>query len=148
MRQLLAPALFIIAADQLCKQVIRTAIPANGFLPLLGDQIGLTNIINTGSAFGLLDGQNAILIIVALAMIVALVAWRKDLAPWKGGDVLVSMIIGGIVGNLIDRLYIGGVVDYLKLGPWPAFNVADATLTIGIIGLVVISFIEDRKKHA
>jgi signal peptidase II len=79
-------------------------------------------------------------------MAAALIAWRKQLAPWKGGSVLVGMILGGIAGNFIDRLVLGGVTDFLKIGPWPAFNVADSALTLGIIALVILNFVEEKKQ--
>lgn len=143
--RLLAPALFVVAADQLTKYLIRGAIVPDGFIPLIGSQVGFTHIVNTGASFGMLNGMNAVLVVVAVLMCAALIIWRKELAPWKGGDVLVGLILGGVIGNLIDRLWIGGVTDFLKVGPWPAFNVADSTLTLGIIGLICITLINERK---
>jgi len=143
--RLFAPALFVVAADQLTKYLIRGAITPDGFIPLIGSQVGLTHIVNTGASFGMLQGQNTILVIVAALMIAALFIWRKDLAPWKGGDILIGLILGGVLGNLIDRLWIGGVTDFLKIGPWPAFNVADSTLTLGILGLICITLLNERK---
>ncbi len=145
MRRLLPSALFVVAADQLTKYLIRGSIVPDGFIPFLGSQVGLTHILNTGASFGMLPGKNFFLVIVAVIMGAALLIWRKDLAPWKGGDVLIGFILGGVLGNLIDRLWLGGVTDFLKVGPWPAFNVADSTLTLGIIGLICITLLNERK---
>jgi signal peptidase II len=146
MRRLVGSALFVVAADQLTKFIIRSVIAPDGYVPVVGQQVGLAHIVNSGSAFGLLNGQNLLLMLVAVVMAIALIAWRKQLAPWKGGNVLVGLILGGIAGNFIDRLWLGGVTDFLKLGPWPAFNVADSALTLGIIALVALNFIEEKKQ--
>jgi len=135
-RRLVSAALGVLAADQLTKAIVRWAIAPGASIPLLGPSIGLTHVSNTGSAFGLLQGQNVILAVVGVIAALALVVWHKRVAPWKGGNVLIGLLVGAILGNVLDRFFFGSVTDFVQLGPWPAFNVADTTLTLGVLGLL------------
>jgi len=106
---------------------------------VIGDWVRLTYIHNPGAAFGLFPGSRPALIVVSLAAIVVVtaVAWRKR-SRW---DVLpLGLILGGAVGNLIDRIRLGEVVDFVQIGIppenyWPVFNVADSAVTIGVAWL-------------
>jgi signal peptidase II len=113
-------AFVIILADQLTKHIIEN------------------KVINYGAAFGLF--QNATMLFVwAAVIIIGLVLFLYDKIPKKRTDIQIytGMILGGAVSNLIDRLAFGYVIDYIDLKVWPAFNIADAAVTIGMIGVII-----------
>ncbi|MFC1974623.1 signal peptidase II [Chloroflexota bacterium] len=130
--------LLVIAADQLSKTWIRSSL-------LVGQsqfEVGffrLTRIHNTGAAFGLFQGQSFPLTIVASVGIVALLVYVLVVSrgfPFLGNipnKVALGLVLGGTVGNLIDRLRFGYVTDFIDFGVWPAFNLADSAITVGVI---------------
>ena len=131
----------VVLADQMTKWLVAATISPGSFIALVGS-VGLTALRNSGASFGMLKGWNVILIGVSLVAGAAVVVWQKKLAPWKGGTLLCGLLLGGILGNLIDRLFFGSVFDFIKVGWWPAFNIADATLTLCVIGLLLRSLKE------
>ncbi|MBW2993781.1 signal peptidase II [Candidatus Woesearchaeota archaeon] len=111
------------------------------FLVAVIDQISkviVPNVVqNTGAAFGLFKNAGIFLIIISIIVILAVFYYYKKI-PKKGfAPFLTGLILGGAVGNLIDRIAFGFVRDFIDLRIWPVFNIADACLTIGVIGLVV-----------
>ena len=130
--------LLIVVADQLSKVWIRTNLPEGHYL----FQIGFFRIIhihNTGAAFGLFRDQSLALSIVAIIAITVILVYTfvgyRHL-PWldsKLGKVALGLILGGTVGNLIDRLRFGYVTDFIDFSFWPVFNIADSAVTIGVI---------------
>ena len=143
-------AAVIISADQLSKNWIRAY---TGDFPIV--EIGIFRIIdvqNTGSSFGLFQGQNFILTIVAFIGIVLVIGLGvvitlryPPLDSWYTKFIL-GLILGGTVGNLIDRLARGYVTDFIDIGPWPTFNVADSSMVCGIIMLALFILFSKRIK--
>ena len=89
-----------------------------------------TSTVNTGAAFGLFQGYNWIFIAVSLvALIVCILYYKKHLLGF-------SLLIGGIMGNLIDRIFLGHVRDFINVRIWPVFNVADAAVVLGVVVLL------------
>ena len=131
-------ALLIIAADQLSKIWIRSTLVLGKSLPETG-LFRLTRIHNTGAAFGLLQGQSFALSIVALVGVVAILVyvlffWRRFTFSDKGlSNPSLGLILGGTVGNLVDRLSLGYITDFIDIGIWPTFNIADSAIVIGVI---------------
>ena len=99
--------------------------------------------VNTGTVFGLLQGNNLLFIIITVAVIAALLYYYRKL---KEKSILnqsaIALITGGALSNLIDRVVFGGVIDYIDLKFWPSFNIADAALVAGM----TIFFIGMKKK--
>ncbi|MFC1982165.1 signal peptidase II [Chloroflexota bacterium] len=131
-------ALLIVAADQISKVWIRSNLAFGESLPATG-LLRLTHIHNTGAAFGLFQGQSFPLTIVSIISIAAILlfAFRFSrhlpfLNKWTGRLAL-GLVLGGTIGNLIDRLYLGYVTDFIYIGIWPAFNIADSAITVGVI---------------
>jgi len=99
----------------------------------------LTHIYNTGAAFGLFHGQSFSLTIVALVGIVILLLYvlifyrRFPFLVNRLGKSALGLVLGGTTGNLIDRLRFGYVTDFIDVGIWPAFNIADSAVVVGII---------------
>lgn len=129
--------LLVMAADQFSKIWIRANLTTGESLPETG-LFRLTHIHNSGAAFGLFQGQSFSLTIVALIGIVVLLLFvflssrRFTFFDNKLSKPTLGLVLGGTAGNLIDRLRLGYVTDFIDIGIWPAFNIADSAITIGI----------------
>jgi len=88
-------------------------------------------------SFGLMQGQNAILIWLTVIFIGAVLYYYDKIPDKKAAIVLVALLLGGAAGNLIDRVMLGFVRDFIAFTFWPAFNIADAAITVGGIGIVI-----------
>lgn len=132
-------ALLVVVADQLSKLWIRSNLAVEQSLFELGF-FQLTHVHNTGAAFGLFQGQSFALIIVSLVVITVLLLYaffiyrRFPFLDDRLSKSALGLILGGTVGNLIDRIGFGGVTDFISVGTWwPAFNIADSAVTVGVI---------------
>jgi signal peptidase II len=127
----------VIAADQATKALVRAEISRFEEVDLvLGAR--LINTRNTGVAFSMFSGGGPIVVIVAVIALSALLAFfvthmRRRLIWLPTG-----LLLGGAAGNLIDRVRLGAVTDFMKLPHWPAFNVADVCITAGVITLIYV----------
>ncbi|HIG98314.1 TPA: signal peptidase II [Candidatus Woesearchaeota archaeon] len=144
-----ALAAVVIIADQLAKAAARaTLAPAeNASLP--GSFLQIVNVSNTGSVFGLLKGTSGYLAAIAIAAIaILLINYRKMRQGTQ--QFAAALIMAGLASNTLDRLLRGAVTDFIYIRPWPAFNLADATLTAGA-ALMALSFLPPRhgrrKRH-
>lgn len=134
-------ALLLVTADQLSKLGIRSDLAIGESLFEVGF-FRLTRIHNTGAVFGLFRGQSVPLTIIASVGVVALLLYalffhRK--LPFLGsrlGKLALGLVLGGTVGNLIDRIHLGYVTDFIAVSIWPAFNIADSGIVVGIIILI------------
>ena len=131
-------AFFIVLIDQLAKFLIKINFQLNESIPIIKNIFHLTYINNFGAGFGILQQQKWILIFISI-MVIGIVFYYLDRIKEKEIllQVLVGFILGGTIGNLIDRLYYGYVIDFLDFRIWPIFNFADAFVTVGVIGLVI-----------
>lgn len=142
-------ALPVVAADQLSKFAIRTNLGIGESLPQTGF-FRLTHIHNTGAAFGIFQGQSLPLTILALVgvgtlLFLVLFMYRRFyLLETARGKLSLGLILGGTVGNLIDRISFGYVIDFIDIGIWPAFNIADSSVVIGA-GLLAFWLIQLNK---
>ena len=131
-------ALLVVATDQLSKSWIRSTLAAGESLPETGF-LRFIHVRNTGSAFGLLQDQVLLLTIVAfigIATLLFFVLFRHRRFPFLAtmpAKLALGLICGGTVGNLIDRLNYGFVTDFIAIGRWPSFNVADSAVVVGTI---------------
>jgi signal peptidase II len=135
------PALVVasiaLAADQLTKAWARSAIePGEKVELLLG--VELVRVRNEGIAFGLLDGVGAPLIVLAALVFAGLLAFFLLSADRRGLWLPVGLLAGGAAGNLIDRLRDGAVTDFVDPPAWPAFNLADVEITLGVALLLLL----------
>ncbi len=136
-----------LAADQAAKAVVRATLPlGEAGLRMLGGLLVLHQQRNAGISFGLLEGGDRALLVLLAAVPVAFLfiyALRS-----KGGSraalIGAGLICGGAVGNIIDRMIFGEVIDFIDLSFWPAFNLADAAVVIGI-ALFAAGLIAGRK---
>jgi len=133
-------ALLVVVADQLSKLGIRSNLAVGESLFELGFLRIIHVPLNTGAAFGLFQDQSFVLTIisvvaVAVILVYALFLYRRfPLLDNMPNRIAMGLILGGTIGNLIDRLRLGGVTDFISVGSWwPAFNIADSAVTIGVI---------------
>lgn len=135
-------AFLIIIADQLSKLWIRTHLTLGQSLPEIGF-FRLTYGQNTGAVFGIFQGNNDILtILVVIEAIIILIYFfffqvRYPFLDTRLNTVSLGLILGGLFGNLIDRIRLGYVIDFISIGPWPDFNIADSS---GVIGVIILAF--------
>ena len=134
-------AALVVALDQLTKAVASSRLLLSDPVPVLGDMVRLTLVHNTGAAFGLFPGSRLPFIIVSsLAIAVVIYLFTREAYRGVTQRVLLGCILGGAIGNLVDRIRLGWVVDFIDVGlgeaRWPVFNVADSAVTVGVILLV------------
>lgn len=137
----------VVGADQALKAVVEASLTTGEQVEVLGP-FGLTLSHNRGVAFGLAGGAGAPLILVALAAlgVVAYVFSRDPTRP--GMWVAAGLLAGGAIGNLLDRIASDAVTDYVDVGSWPAFNLADVAITVGIVLLVLLFLREPEREPA
>lgn len=136
----LACAAVIIALDQWTKSLASTRLLLGVPVPLLGDTVRLTLVHNTGAAFGLFPGSRVPFIVISiLAILVVFYLFLRETYRSLANRILLGCILGGAIGNLLDRVRLGWVVDFIDMGAgtvrWPVFNVADSAVTLGVIFL-------------
>lgn len=144
-------AAVVVALDQWSKNLIEANIPLwQGYPPFpnLAQYFNLVHYQNSGAAFGLLRGQAGLFIVVAVVVVVIIIIYSRYLAYENWGMRLaLGLMLGGAIGNLIDRLTQGGLVtDFLlfsapiggRFYQWPAWNVADASIVVGTILLALL----------
>jgi signal peptidase II len=127
----------LVAVDQAAKAAVEAHLVPGEEVDVLGP-FGLTLAHNRGVAFGLAGGAGAPLIlltVVALGVVAYLFA-RNPTRP--GMWVAAGLVAGGAIGNLVDRIRVGEVTDYVDLSPWPPFNLADVAITLGVLVLVFL----------
>lgn len=166
---LVSPA--VVLLDQFTKWLILKYLPLYDSIPIIPGFFDIVHVRNTGAAFGLLSSSDAgfrepFFYIVALVAVVVLISMLRKLSPRdKLMAWVVALVAGGLVGNLIDRLRFGNVVDFLSFHwrdavaswtifgrtisfrwEWPSFNVADSAITVAMVLLVVqMLFLEKRR---
>ena len=130
---LLQLAALVLALDQLSKFVVRQTLEWHYSWPYQGF-FRFTHVQNTGSAFGLFQGHNLPLLLVSLAGVVVLAyIYRSQGQPSLMMRVSIALMLGGALGNLLDRILQGHVTDFIDIGPWPVFNLADSAIVVGLI---------------
>jgi signal peptidase II len=133
----LAVATAVFVADRITKHVVRANIPL-GHSDRVFSWLHWVHDQNNGVAFGFLAGGGALVVIVTAAVALVLLGYflRSPERPWLW--LSTGLLVGGAIGNLVDRLISGSVTDFIKLPHWPAFNVSDIAITIGVISLVLV----------
>jgi len=135
--------LFILVLDQLTKQAIRNRFVYGETRPVIDGFFNLVYVRNDGAAWNILSGHGIILILISLSVLVLLFVYRRSfLQEQFSHTVLLGLLVGGIAGNLVDRIRFGWVTDFLdfEFGSYhyPSFNVADSAICIAI-GLYILT---------
>jgi signal peptidase II len=143
----LAIVFFLILADQAIKFLVVSLMELGESIPVFAGIFHITYIENPGAAFGLFANQRLVFIVAGILVIAAACLMYRRLMSEKAiirwG---VALLLGGAVGNLIDRLRIGGVIDFLDFRIWPVFNIADIGICVGV-ALLMYALIYDTKKE-
>ena len=138
----------VVALDQWTKHLVLLNIPLDGEVPLLPKVVHLTYLQNSGAAFSILQGQRLWFAVLTVAFLIALVyfVWKK-LLP-KPALVLLAFIAGGAIGNFIDRMAYGYVVDMFELEfmDFPVFNLADCAIVVSCILFILFTFFPKKSK--
>jgi signal peptidase II len=152
MKFLLLVTLPLILIDQLTKWLIQTHIPYGSAVQIIPGFFSLVYVSNTGAAFSIFQGNNFFFIALALVALAAVLFWliRDQFNPKKeqrlsvAAKIACSLFAAGIIGNLLDRVLKGSVVDfldfYIQRYAWPSFNVADSCICVAAALLVLMSF--------
>lgn len=136
-------AAVVLICDQVTKTIAEERIAIGEQIELLGP-LELTLTHNTGVAFGLAGGAGAPLVFVTLIALGAVVYLfsRNPARPWMW--LAIGLLAGGALGNLVDRVRLGKVTDFIDLPPWPPFNLADVGITVGVVLLVILYLLDSR----
>ncbi|PID84790.1 MAG: signal peptidase II [Chloroflexi bacterium] len=142
-------AFVVILLDQATKRFIEANVVYNtSWMPLewLAPYFQITHIGNTGIAFGLFSGGSVVFALISILVTGAIVYFAYTLpAEQTALRIVFGVVLGGAIGNLIDRLRQGYVTDFLDFGPWPVFNVADMAVVFGAVALAILMFYEERQ---
>jgi signal peptidase II len=127
----------VVALDQLTKALVRANVDqgsSDGIFPA----VELVHVRNKGVAFGQLSGSGIAVTIVIAAALVALLVYFATHLDRPGVWVPTGLLLGGSIGNIVDRARDGAVTDFIKLPHWPAFNLADVAITLGVLSLLYV----------
>lgn len=138
--------IIILVLDQLVKHLVSGSMRLGESIPVIKDVFHITYVLNPGAAFGMLEHQRWIFILVAAAVLLAAGIFYSRL---KQESTLLQagagMLLGGAVGNLVDRIQTGLVVDFLDFRVWPVFNIADVAICVGA-GILIVDMWQRRNE--
>lgn len=150
MKRIILISTLTLILDILTKQLVINLMIENQSIALIKNFFSITYAKNTGVAFSFLEGNVPLIIIITSIIILLILKYIKETVQNKYEIICYGLIIGGSIGNLIDRIIYGYVIDFLDFNlfgyPFPIFNIADTTIVIGIFSLIILSFIEDKNK--
>ena len=155
----------ILVLDQITKILVQYSIPfeSSYFAPdritIIEDFFYLVHIGNQGAAWGMFSEYSGILTLLSFAVLLFIFCFRKQLELQRGKvQIAFGLLIGGILGNLIDRIRVGHVIDFIDIhlpftlpyilpyGRWPAFNIADSAIVVGMLLYLLLSLSDTKKK--
>lgn len=142
---------FIIALDQWTKYQVRTSLElGEAWTPIkgIGEYFRIVHWSNTGAAFGLFpQASNFITIIAVIVSLVIIFYWPRVPSQQIALRIALAMQLGGAVGNLISRLTQGIVTDFIAVGKFPVFNVADSSISVGVAILIIATWVDERRQR-
>jgi signal peptidase II len=137
--------LVTLLLDQFSKYIVTSSMLLGESLPVIPPVFYLTYILNPGAAFGLLANQTTFFIILSLLVIVAVLAVYRYLPKEKTLlRLALGLVVGGALGNLIDRVRLERVIDFLDFRVWPIFNLADTAIVIGAFFIIIDLWRSDK----
>lgn len=155
---MLVPVLALVVAifDQATKQWIRNTFALHDGITVINGVFDLRYVQNTGAAFGMFEGNNHWLVLLSAVVLVLLVRyWRVLMGESLLHRVAIGLMLGGVAGNLLDRLRFSHVIDFLDFywgrSHFPAFNVADSAICVGVTLYVLLSLgeaVQSRRRDA
>jgi signal peptidase II len=139
----------VVVFDQLTKWFVRSQLGLYEAWPDRDWFVRIIHVVNSGAAFGILQGQTPFLIVTSLVGLVAIFLYYLY-PPMEHGIIRLAlgMQLGGAIGNLIDRVRLGEVTDFIDVGDFPTFNVADASISVSIAAVIVFFLLEESRPTA
>ena len=137
-------AVLVFVLDRITKTLVQTQIPFGTEVPLIDHLVGLTNVRNSGAAFGFAPAGANLFLIASIAVSIGLIVYviRNHSSVWT--DTMLGLILGGTVGNGFDRVVFGTVTDFINFHFWPVFNVADSAISVGVVLLIAGSVLRPK----
>jgi signal peptidase II len=140
-------AFIVFILDQISKTIVLRIMEHGESIPVLKNIFHLTYLQNTGIAFGLLLKYRFFIIAVSIVTILLIISYKnKIISSKKLSNIFLGFILGGAVGNLVDRLRFGSVIDFLDFRIWPVFNIADSFICIGVGGIIICILFFSKKE--
>lgn len=151
MKKIILISILTLIIDVLTKQLVLNILIEHQSISIIKDFFSITYAKNTGVAFSLLENKVPLIIIMTIIIIFFILKYLKTTNHNKYECLCYGLIIGGSIGNLIDRIIYGYVIDFLDFNifgySFPIFNLADTAIVIGIFTLIILSFIESRNQN-
>jgi len=139
-------AALVFAIDRFTKIAALKFLDLGESVKAIPGVLRITLVLNDGAAFGIFKGKAVFFVSISIAVIIAIVAYLLKSRPLdRAVSVGLGLILGGALGNLADRVVLGRVVDFIDLGVWPVFNIADSCITIGAAVLVFSMLLKNQK---
>lgn len=136
----------VLVLDQFIKYMINKFIEVNTGIEIIPKVFKIFHVNNTGAAFSILEDNTILIVIISVVFLILLDYYiRKEKEFNKLSVISLGMIMGGIFGNLIDRLIYHSVIDYLSFGNFPIFNLADICICVGVALLIINELLKLRK---
>jgi signal peptidase II len=129
-------ALCIFALDRLTKSLVSANVPFGTEVEVIGHVVGITNVHNSGAAFGLAPAGAAIFLVASVVVAIGIVVYVARNSGDLRTDAILGLILGGTLGNGFDRFAYGTVTDFINFHFWPVFNVADSAISLGVVALL------------
>lgn len=149
MKTFLVSSIAILVGDQLSKAIAKLALQSSAPVEIIDSLVRFKFVCNPGSAFGFFQGGRYLLVGISIAAVVVILYLIKTRRyAFRGSNTAFGLVFGGALGNLVDRLFRVGVIDFIDIGigavRWPTFNIADAGVTIGVLYLVFAVLLLNR----
>ena len=140
-------AAVVFIADRVTKNLVTATVPYGTESPMIDHLVWITNIHNSGAAFGFAPAFAIVFLLASFGVACGLIAYvftHRDSVP---ADLILGLVLGGTVGNLFDRVMFGTVTDFVAVHFWPVFNVADSAVSTGVV-LLLLGYVLRRPKSA
>ncbi|HWP96155.1 MAG TPA: signal peptidase II [Syntrophomonadaceae bacterium] len=138
-------AALLVGLDQFTKWLVKVNMMPGESFPVAPGFLYLTYVQNRGAAFSLMSGQRIFLLLTATLVVLAVVIFNQRYKPNVILQMITGLLAGGALGNLIDRINLGYVVDFLDLGWFPVFNLADSAICIAAFLFIIVSLREETE---
>jgi signal peptidase II len=141
-----ATTLAVLIVDQCVKALVRGSLEVGERRDVVGGVLRVVHVENDGVAFGRLSGSGVLVALIVTVALVALLVYVGTHLDVPGIWLPTGLLLGGAIGNVVDRVTRGSVTDYIKASHWPAFNVADVSITLGVVVLLVVVERDARRR--
>ena len=142
-----AVAIAVFALDRLTKSLVQANIPFGTEVSVIGELVSITNVRNSGAAFGFAPALAGIFLVASTLVAIGLAVYVARNPGDLFTDVALGLIMGGTLGNVSDRIAFGWVTDFINVHFWPVFNVADSSISCGVV-LLLAGYVLRKKPDA